>query len=106
MIKIWRKNLSICGSGYKFLGRLFKIRRWPICNYGDAIHEGSGKDKNPILSLGLLRNLLDLVIDLSASLKTDENRQAKWKDILSKLSEFPVQTRNGRKVFRYTRRRC
>ena len=70
--------------------------------YGDAIHEGSGKDKNPLLSLGLIQNALDLVIDLSSVLKEDEERQAKWKDILAKLSEFPVQMRNGRKVFRYT----
>ncbi|WP_140939338.1 glycosyl hydrolase family 95 catalytic domain-containing protein [Sphingobacterium lumbrici] len=70
--------------------------------YGDAIHEGSGKDKNPILSLGLVRNTFDLMIDLSSALKLDEKRQEKWKDILNKLSDFPVQTRNGVKVFRYT----
>ena len=70
--------------------------------YDDAIHEGSGKDKNPILSLGLVRNAFNLILDLSALLKVDENRQAKWEDILNKLSSFPVQTRNGRKVFRYT----
>ena len=70
--------------------------------YNDAIHEGSGNNKNPLLSLGLVRNAFDLIIDLSASLKIDENRQAKWKDILSKLSEFPVQVRKGKKVFRYT----
>ena len=70
--------------------------------YGDAIHEGSGKDKNPILSLGLVRNAFDLIIDLSSSLKIDESRQAKWKDILNKLSDFPVQVRNGKRVFRYT----
>ncbi|WP_214227823.1 hypothetical protein [Pedobacter sp. B4-66] len=70
--------------------------------YGDAIHEGSGKDKNPILSLGLLRNAFNLIIDLSSTLKIDESRQEKWKDILSKLSDFPVQTRNNRQVFRYT----
>ena len=70
--------------------------------YGDAIHEGSGRDKNAILSLGLIRNALDLAIDLSSTLKIDESRQAKWKHILSKLSDFPVQIRNGKKVFRYT----
>ena len=70
--------------------------------YADAIHEGSGKDKNPILSLGLIRNAFSLMIDLSSVLKKDEERQAKWKDILDKLSEYPVQMRNGRKVFRYT----
>ena len=70
--------------------------------YDDAIHEGSGKDKNPILSLGLVRNAFNLILDLSASLKIDENRQAKWKDILDKLSGFPTQKRNGKEVFRYT----
>lgn len=77
--------------------------------YGDAIQEGSGKDKNPILSLGLVRNAFDLIIDLSSALKVDwhslnidEGRLVKWKDILSRLSDFPEQLRNGRKVFRYT----
>ena len=70
--------------------------------YGDAIHEGSGKDKNPILSLGLIRNAFELIIDLSSALQVDEERQGKWKDILSRLSAFPVQIRNGKKVFRYT----
>jgi alpha-L-fucosidase 2 len=70
--------------------------------YGDAIHEGSGLDKNPILSLGLIRNSFDLIIDLSTNLGRDVARQAKWKDILLKISDFPVQTRNGRDVFRYT----
>jgi len=68
----------------------------------DAIHEGSGWDKNPILSLGLIRNAFALAIDLSNELKTDQKRQAKWKDILNKLSPFPTQERNGERVFRYT----
>lgn len=70
--------------------------------YGDAIHEGSGKDENPILSLGLVRNAFDLILDLSTTLKVDAGRQAKWEDILSKISDFPVQTRKGKEVFRYT----
>ncbi|WP_109698887.1 glycosyl hydrolase family 95 catalytic domain-containing protein [Chitinophaga deserti] len=70
--------------------------------YGDAIHEGSGEDKNPILSLGLVRNAFDLILDLSTTLKLDEDRQEKWRDMLSKLSDFPVQERSNKKVFRYT----
>lgn len=70
--------------------------------YRDAIHEGSGWDKNPILSLGLIRNAFSLAIDLSRELKRDVKRQAKWMDILSKLSAYPTQERNGEKVFRYT----
>jgi alpha-L-fucosidase 2 len=70
--------------------------------YNDAIHEGSGKDKNPVLSLGLVRNAFELAIDLSKELHIDMSRQAKWKDILDKLSSFPTQERNDEKVFRYT----
>lgn len=70
--------------------------------YGDAIQEGSGHDKNPILSLGLVRNAFELIMDLSTSLKIDAGRQEKWKDILARLSDFPTQLRNGKKVFRYT----
>ncbi len=70
--------------------------------YRDAIHEGSGWDKNPILSLGLIRNGFSLAIDLSRELKRDVKRQAKWKEILNKLSNYPTQERNGEKVFRYT----
>lgn len=70
--------------------------------YGDAIHEGSGHDKNPILSLGLVRNAFELIMDLSTSLKIDAGRHEKWKDILARLSDFPTQLRNGKKVFRYT----
>lgn len=70
--------------------------------YNDAIHEGSGADKNPVLTLGLVRNTFNLMLDLSSALKVDQDRQVKWKDILDKLSLFPVQERNGRRVFRYT----
>ena len=70
--------------------------------YNDAIHEGSGADMNPILSLGLVRNAFGLMLDLSTVLKTDQDRQAKWRDILDKLSAFPVQERGGKKVFRYS----
>lgn len=70
--------------------------------YNDAIQEGSGKNKNPILSLGLIRNALDLIIDLSKNLKVDQEKQAKWQDILNKLSDYPLQFRHGKQVFRYT----
>lgn len=69
---------------------------------GDAIHEGSGLDVNPILSLGLVRNVFELMTDLSSSLNRDTERQEKWKDILAKLSAYPTQVRNDKKVFRYT----
>jgi alpha-L-fucosidase 2 len=70
--------------------------------HGDAIHELSGWNKNPILTLGLLRNAFDLVIDMSQSLNVDVGRRAKWKHILANLADFPIQQRNGKTVFRYT----
>ncbi|MCX6996879.1 MAG: hypothetical protein NTV49_07300 [Kiritimatiellaeota bacterium] len=68
----------------------------------DAIHEGSGDNTNPILSLGVVRNLFRNLIVMSKDLGVDEARRAKWQDILDKLSAFPLQERNGKTVFRYT----
>ena len=68
----------------------------------DAIHEGSGDNTNPILSLGVVRNLFKNLIVMSKDLGVDEARRAKWQDILDKLSAFPLQERNGKTVFRYT----
>ena len=66
----------------------------------DSIHEGSGTDANPILSLGLIRCVMRTVIDLSNELGLDGDRQATWLHIMEHLSEFPVYERNGKKVFR------
>ena len=68
----------------------------------DAIHEGSGNDTNPILTLGLLRNLLTGMVDASKALRVDEKGRLAWQNILDKLSEYPTQVRNGKTVFRYT----
>jgi len=69
---------------------------------GDAIHEGTGEDLNPILSLGLVRNLFKNLIVMSKDLGVDEARRAKWQDIQDRLSAYPLQERNGKTVFRYT----
>ena len=69
---------------------------------GDSIHEGSGKDVNPILSLGLLRNTLDLALDLNLELEGNPRRRKTWQHILDHLSEWTTQEREGRTVFRYT----
>jgi alpha-L-fucosidase 2 len=70
--------------------------------HGDAIHELTGPNKNPVLTLGLLRNAFDLAIDMSTALGQDAARRAKWSDILENLADFPVQQRNAKTVFRYT----
>jgi hypothetical protein len=69
---------------------------------GDAIHEGSGQDKNPILSLGLVRNALDLALDMSRELGVDVGRHAKWQHLLTHLSDWSTQEMKGKTVFRYT----
>lgn len=70
--------------------------------YDDSILEGSGWDKNPILSLGMIRDALNLILELSSALNRDKDRQEKWQDILTNLSAFPVQKMNGKDVFRLT----
>jgi len=69
---------------------------------GDAVHEGSGQDINPILTLGLLRNSFDLALDLSLALDLDAGCREKWRHIVEHLSGFTTQERNGTTVFRYT----
>jgi hypothetical protein len=68
----------------------------------DAIHEGSGDNMNPILSLGLVRTLFKNMLAMSAELGVDADKHAKWQDILDKLSAFPLQERGGKTVFRYS----
>lgn len=79
--------------------------RWEDGRYvirDDSIHEGSGKDVNPILALGLLRNALDLAIDLNRELGGEPRRIETWRHELDHLSGWTTQERDGRTVFRYT----
>ncbi len=69
---------------------------------GDAIHEGSGQDMNPILSLGVVRNALDLAIDMSEELGVDAKSRTKWGHMLTHLSSWTTQESGGKTIFRYT----
>ena len=69
---------------------------------GDAIHEGSGRNVNPILSLGLVRNAFDLALDMSKALDADADRREKWEHVLEHLSSWTTQEMGGKTVFRYT----
>ncbi len=60
------------------------------------------EDTNPLVSLGLIHVLIKCALDMSALLGEDGPRQEKWKFIESHLSKYPLQTRNGKTVFRYT----
>ncbi|MDR3181736.1 MAG: hypothetical protein LBT89_02260 [Planctomycetaceae bacterium] len=70
--------------------------------YNDSIHEGSGNDKNPILSLGLVKLVMQTAADMSGLLEEDADHRKKWLHIRDNLSEFPLQERSGKTVFRYT----
>ena len=81
--------------------------KWDGSRYvieSDSIHEGSGPDFNPILSLGLVRCVFDVLIDMSSTLGVDGDRRESWQKILDHMSEFPIQQRGGRTVFRYSER--
>lgn len=70
--------------------------------YNDAIHEGTIGTMNPILSLGLVRLVIQTAIDMSKELHLDSDRRGKWQHILTNLSDYTYQERDGKKVFRYS----
>ena len=70
--------------------------------YNDSIHEGSGADMNPILSLGLVRTLFKNMIPMSEALGVDADKRAKWQDICDKMSAYPLQESRGKTIFRYS----
>jgi len=70
--------------------------------YNDAIHEGTVGTMNPILSLGLVRLVMQTAIDMSVELDTDLDKVEKWQHIIDNLSGYTYQEFEGKKVFRYT----
>jgi alpha-L-fucosidase 2 len=60
--------------------------------YKDAVHEGSGENVNPIQTLGLVKQIMNLVLDMSSELGVDADRRAKWMDIRDRLSDYPTCT--------------
>ncbi|MCE5276759.1 MAG: glycoside hydrolase family 95-like protein [Planctomycetaceae bacterium] len=60
--------------------------------YQDAVHEGSGDDINPIVSLGFVRMVMDLALDISRELGVDAPRRAKWQHIRDHISDYPACT--------------
>ena len=96
-------------TGYPFLSEVgafwedyLKLENGRYVIHNDSIHEGSGDNMNPILSLGLVRTLFKNLLAMSADLGVDAERRAKWQDILEKLSAYPLQERGGKTIFRYS----
>ncbi len=67
----------------------------------DSCHESSGPDLNSCVSLALVRTTLQLAIELCRTFGRDVNRCGRWDHILQHLSEYSVQQRDGKTVFRY-----
>ncbi|SFF20541.1 glycosyl hydrolase family 95 catalytic domain-containing protein [Sunxiuqinia elliptica] len=70
--------------------------------YNDAIHEGTVGTMNPILSLGMVRMVMQTAIDMSRELEVDAERTDNWQYVKDHLSDYTYQERQGKKVFRYT----
>ena len=100
----WLKN-----TGYPYLREVadfwedyLKFENGRYVVYNDSIHEGSGPDFNPLLSLGLVRALFRNMIAMSKELGVDADRRGKWQHICDKISGFPLQEMRGKTVFRYS----
>lgn len=70
--------------------------------YNDAIHEGTIGTQNPILSLGLVKMVMQTALDMSKLIDVDAAEREKWEHIYTHISPYPLQERNGKTVFRYT----
>ncbi|HVZ75038.1 MAG TPA: hypothetical protein VHJ20_21800 [Polyangia bacterium] len=69
----------------------------------DAQHEGNPYPQmNGVMSLGLVRYLLQGTIDVATALDADASSRATWQDRLTNLSAFPTFQKDGKTVFRYT----
>lgn len=65
----------------------------------DAMPTGHD-DKNPIVSRGLVRMLMKLLIDIAGALGTDADRIPKWQHIIDHLPLAETFERNGEQVLR------
>ncbi len=103
-----RDRAWLAASGYPYLREVaafwedyLKLENGRYVIHNDSIHEGSGADMNPLLSLGLVRTLFRNMLAMAGELGVDADKRARWQDILDKLSDFPLQERDGKTVFRY-----
>jgi alpha-L-fucosidase 2 len=74
--------------------------RYVIAN--DSIHEQSGDDFNPIVSLALVRAVFDTALELSATLAVDQAKREQWNHILTHLSNYATREVDGKTIFRYS----
>jgi alpha-L-fucosidase 2 len=112
MIMRWRATCDLeylQNTAYEFVREVGNFWESALCfengRYmirGDSIHEGSGQDVNPLLSLGFVRMIFTFLLEASIVLEQDADKRKMWQKILSHISAFPTQERNGHRVFRLT----
>lgn len=65
-------------------------------------HKNQIEAKNNIVSLALVRMVMQCALDMSEELGIDTEKRAVWQDILENISEFPIFIKRGKRCFRYT----
>jgi alpha-L-fucosidase 2 len=75
---------------------------FPILAAAGIAHAATGPDMNAILSLALVKNLFKNIIPMSETLGVDADKRDKWRDIVERISDFPLQEKDGKTLFRYS----
>jgi len=95
--EFWEDYLVLEDGVYQIYNDALNEVGW----YAGPDHMPSGHDdKNPVVSKGLVRMLMKLMIDLSSALGVDADRVPKWKEILEKLPGADIFESNGEKILR------
>jgi len=98
-------DLDFARKAYPFVkGVAFFWEKWlkfensRYVDRDDAVLEAYGQDPNPcgqinpLQTLALIKQVMNLAIDMSKELRVDEDRRAKWADIRDHLSDYPTCT--------------
>ncbi len=107
VMNFWEDYLTFeaCGRAQGRAGR-YVSRNDCICECfffmmlpPDSVEFEKAKDRNPPLSLALIRMASRAAIDMSKALGVDEQRRGKWQHILDHISDYPLTTRDGKTMF-------
>jgi hypothetical protein len=99
MIQRWRlsRDLDYARKVYPFLlataefwDHYLVLQNGRYVSLNDALAENSGDNTNPATTLSFLRLLYPDLIEISTRLNVDQDRRAKWREILVKLSPLMI----------------
>ncbi|MBR4204343.1 MAG: hypothetical protein IKQ92_02600 [Clostridia bacterium] len=93
--ELWENYLVLADGVYQIYNDSLNEVGW----YSGPDHMPSGHDdKNPIVSKGLVRMLMKLMIDLAGELGTDADKIPLWQDILERLPEASTFEKDGETI--------